>query len=63
MVKRFGRKRGILRELTNGHHVDHARGLTRVSWVDHIEVDDAIAFNMVDKEVVDGILKHRSCTL
>ena len=63
MVKRFGQKRGILQELTNGHHVDHGRRLTGVGWVDHVEVGDAIVFDMVGEEVVDGVLIRRSCTL
>ena len=63
MVKRFGRKREILRELMNGHHVDHGCGLTGVSWVDHVEVGDVIALDVVGDEVVDGVLIRRSCTL
>ena len=47
----------------NSHHIDHGCGLTGVSWVDHVEVDDAITFDMVGEEVVDGILIRRSCTL
>ena len=47
----------------NGHHVDHGRELTRVGWVDHIEVGDMIAFDVFNEEVVDSILIHRSCTL
>ena len=62
-MKRFSQKRGILLELTNGHHVDHGRGLTGVSWVDHVEVGDAIAFDVVGEEVVDGVLIRRSYTL
>ena len=63
VVKRFDRKRGILRVLMNGHHVDHGRGLIRVSWVDHVEVGDAIVFDVVGEEVVDSVLIRRSCTL
>ena len=47
----------------NGHHVDHGRGLTGVSWVDHVGVGDAIAFNVVGEEVVDSVLIRRSYTL
>ena len=56
MMKRFDRKRGILRELANSHQVDHGRGLTGVSWVDHVKVGDVIAFDMVSEEVGDGVL-------
>ena len=62
-MKRFGGKRGILRELTNSHHVDHGHGLTEVSWVNHVKVDYVIVFDMVGEEVVDGVLIRRSCTL
>jgi len=37
--------------------------MTGVSWVDHIEVDDAIAFDVVGEEVVDSILICKYCTL
>ena len=47
----------------NGHHADHGRGLTRVNWVDHVEVGDAIAFDVVGEEVVEHVLICRSCTL
>ena len=60
MAERISRKKGILRELMNGHHVDHGRELTRVSWVNHIEVGDVTAFDMVGEEVVDGVLIRRS---
>ena len=47
----------------NNHHADHGRGLTKVSRVDHVEVGDMVALDMVDKEVVDGVLVRRSRTL
>ena len=62
-MKRFGWKRGILQELTNGHHVDHRHVLKGVSWVDHVEVGDVVVFDVVGEEVVDGVLIRRSCTL
>ena len=62
-MKRFSWERGIIRKLAESHHVDHGRGLTGVSWVDHVEVDDVIAFDVVGEEVVDGVLVRRSRTL
>ena len=62
-MERFSRKRGIIRELANSHHVDHERGLTGVSQVDHVEVGDMVALDVVDEEVVDGVLLRRSRTL
>ena len=47
----------------NSHHIDHGCGLTGVSWVDHVKVSDVIAFDVVDEEVVDGVLIRRSYTL
>ena len=47
----------------NNHHVDHRRRLTEVYRVDDVEVGDMVAFDMVDKEVVDGILLQGSHTL
>ena len=63
VVERFSRKRGIIRELANSHHVDHGCRLTRVSRVNDVKVGDVVALDVVDKEVVDGILVRRSCTL
>ena len=54
VVKRFGRNRGILRELTNGHHIDHGRGLIGFSRINHVEVGGAVALDVVSEEVVDG---------
>ena len=61
-MERFGRERGIIRKLAGSHHVDHMHGLIEVSRVDHVEVGDVVALDMVEKEVVDGILVRRSCT-
>ena len=47
----------------NGHHVDHGHRLIGVSWVNHVDVGDVIAFDVVGEEVVDGVLIRRSCTL
>ena len=62
-MNRFGWERGIIRKLAESHHVDHGRGLARVSRVDHVEVGDVVALDVVDKEVVDGVLLRRSRTL
>ena len=59
IVERFSRKRGIIQELADSHHVDHDRGLTGVSRVDHVEVGNVVTLDVVDKEVVDGILVCR----
>ena len=63
VMKRFGQERGIIQKLADSYHVDHRRGLTEVSWVDHVEVGDVVALDVVDKAVVDGVLVRRSCTL
>jgi hypothetical protein len=62
-VERFGRKRGIIRELVNSHHIDHGHGLTGVSQVDHVEVSGMVMLDVADEEVVDGVLLRRSRTL
>ena len=54
---------GVIRKLANGHHIDHERRLIGLSQINHVEVGDAIALDMVDKEVVDGILLQGSHTL
>jgi hypothetical protein len=63
IVERFGQRRGVIRELANSHHIDHGCMLTRVSQVDHVEVGDVVALDVVDEKVVDGVLVHRSHTL
>ena len=61
-MERFGRERGIIRKLAGSHHVDHMHGLIEVRQVDHVEVSDAVTLDVVEKEVVDGVLVRRSCT-
>ena len=62
-MERLGRKRGIIRELANSHHVDHGRGLTGVSRVDHVEVGGVVTLDVVNEEVVDDVLLSRSRNL
>ena len=54
---------GVIHKLVNGHHIDHGRGLIGLSRINHVEVSDVVALDMVDKDVVDGALVCRSCTL
>ena len=62
-MERFGQKRGIIRELANSHHVDHGRRLTEISWVNHVEISGVAVLNVVDEDLVDGVLVRRSHTL
>ena len=63
VMERLGRKTRIIRKLANSHHVDHGRRLTGVSWVDHVEIGGVVALNVVDEDLVDGVLVRRSRTL
>ena len=62
-MERLSQKIGITRKLTNSHHVDHGRRLTGVSWVNHVEIGGVVALNVVDEDLVDGVLVRRSRTL
>ena len=53
----------VVHKLVNRHYIDHGHGLIRLSRINQVEVDDVVTLNMVDKEVVDGILVRRSDTL
>jgi hypothetical protein len=54
---------GVLLKLANIHHVDHECGLIGLSWINHVEVSDAVMLDVVGEEVVDGILVRKSYTL
>ena len=54
---------GVIRKLANGHHFDHMHGLIGLCRINHVEVGDVVMLDVVNEEVVDGILEHRSHTL
>ena len=62
-MERIADVAGVVRELANSHHVDHGRRLIGLGRINHVEVGDAVALDVVDEKVVDGVLVRRSHTL
>ena len=54
---------GVIHKLVNDHHIDHEHELIVLSRINHVEVDDAVALDVVNEEVVDGVLVCGSYTL